>query len=88
MELTSKPVYLLGEKLSYSLKTNRICYLYMFELGAEGEVTLLLPNKHQDYSQSPLHPGISLTVPDPAFPNYFFLARSTGGKRRYHCDCL
>lgn len=80
VELTSsKPVYVLGDHLSYTLKAADTRFVCLFQVGAEGDAALLLPNKHQDFSQTSLPIGKPIDVPDPAFPSYFFPAEPPPG---------
>ena len=42
-----KDTFLLGEMLTFTVTTEKDCYLYLFDIGTSGKIHLLFPNKMQ-----------------------------------------
>ncbi|MEW6348914.1 MAG: CHAT domain-containing protein [Thermodesulfobacteriota bacterium] len=45
-----RPVYKIGQEVSFRLAANRECHVYVFDVGTEGAPSLIFPNKFQPSS--------------------------------------
>ena len=57
-----------GDELAFSITPSKDCYLYVFNLMADHNIMLMMPNEY--FTENYIKGGITMEIPDPAIRKY------------------
>lgn len=79
--------YQVGEKALFRFRTTQNCYLSLFNIGASGKLTMLLPNPyHPNPEQTLVRAGMGWTTV-PSIEDYDIVIRPPVGRERIKAVC-
>ncbi len=74
-----EPAYAVGEPIEITVRTSEDAYVYLYSIGAAGEVVQILPNRYDDGGRDPfVRAGVTRTFP-PHGSRYAFVVEPPSG---------